>query len=80
MNQKSHLGTAFRKAREARGLGVRELARLADTDPSYISHIESGERVPTLRTLVRFADLLHVVAADLAINAIADIKRRGQRP
>lgn len=71
----SNLGAAVRRAREARGLGVREMAKLADTDPSYVSHLEHGRRIPTLRTLVRFADLLRVDAADLAACAIADIRR-----
>jgi transcriptional regulator with XRE-family HTH domain len=37
-------GQRLRQAREARGLGVRELGRLAGVDPTAISRIESGKR------------------------------------
>lgn len=45
------MGARLRRDREAAGLGVRDLARLADVDPSYISQIEHGKRQPHPRTL-----------------------------
>ncbi|WIY05272.1 helix-turn-helix transcriptional regulator [Amycolatopsis mongoliensis] len=42
------LGFGLRTAREARGLGVRELARLAQVVAQDLSHWESGMRVPKL--------------------------------
>ncbi len=38
------LGVALRKARDARGLGLRELARQLDDDASALSRYEKGER------------------------------------
>lgn len=38
------LGVALRKAREARGVGLRELARQLDDDPGALSRYETGER------------------------------------
>lgn len=40
------LGAALRKAREARGLGLRELARQLGDDASALSRYEKGERAP----------------------------------
>jgi transcriptional regulator with XRE-family HTH domain len=40
------LGFGLRTARVARGLGMRELARLVDVAPQVLSHWESGTRVP----------------------------------
>lgn len=40
------LSAALRSAREARGLGVRELARAVDLSPVQISQYERGERIP----------------------------------
>lgn len=71
MNQ---LGAEVRRAREHLGVGVREFARRVRTDPSYISHIESGERIPSLRALIRLADALYVAPEGLAVRAIADIR------
>ncbi len=71
----SQLAGAFIRAREALGLGVCELARRADVVPSYVSHIEAGNRIPTLRKLVIFADILRVDPATLAAAAIADIRK-----
>lgn len=54
------LGEQLRKARVAKGLGLRELARLGDIAPSYLSDIEYGRRVPSepvLATLCRLLDL-----------------------
>src|SRR5690349_6319587 len=42
------LGFGLRTARVARGLGLRELARLVDVQPQVLSHWESGTRVPKL--------------------------------
>ncbi len=42
------LGFGLRTARVARGLGMRELARLVDVRPQELSHWESGTRVPKI--------------------------------
>lgn len=47
----SHAGHAIRAMREAQGLSLRELSRLADVEPGYLSQVERGLRVPTARWL-----------------------------
>jgi transcriptional regulator with XRE-family HTH domain len=53
-------GRAVRIVRAVRGLSQKELAKLINSDASYISLIESGLRVPRPRTLERIAKKLRV--------------------
>ena len=41
------LGEQIRSARVAKGIGLRELARLIDKSPSYVTDIEYDRRVPS---------------------------------
>lgn len=45
------LGELIRAARVAKNLGLRELARLIDKAPSYVSDIEYDRRVPSEEVL-----------------------------
>jgi transcriptional regulator with XRE-family HTH domain len=45
------LGQGLREAREARGLGVRALAKLVNVSPSLISQVERGKVMPSVGTL-----------------------------
>ncbi|MBK6422341.1 MAG: helix-turn-helix transcriptional regulator [Gemmatimonadetes bacterium] len=50
------LGEAIRRLRLAGGYTQKELAERVDSDPTYLSHVESGRREPSLtllRTLAR---------------------------
>ncbi len=54
------LGEEIRSARVAKGLGLRELARLLEKAPSYVSDIEHDRRVPSeqvLRAICTHLDL-----------------------
>lgn len=63
------VGTAVRKLRETQGLSIRELARAAEVDHSYLSRIESGEaQNPSTR-------VLRDIAAALGTN-LATLERR----
>lgn len=64
MNQLT-LGDTIRQAREAHGLGVRELARLIEVAPSQVLRWENNERVPQAEWLIALADQLELRAADL---------------
>jgi transcriptional regulator with XRE-family HTH domain len=44
--------------REARGLGLREVARRTEIDPSHLSRIERGTAQPTVDALARLARVL----------------------
>ena len=52
------LGEQIRQARVAKGLGLRELARLIDKAPSYVSDIEYDRRVPSEAVLHSLCDAL----------------------
>lgn len=46
--------------RELRGLSQAKLGRLAGIGPASVSHFETGQRVPTVESVVRLADALSV--------------------
>lgn len=53
-------GPHIREAREARGIGLRELARLIEVEPAYLSKIERKIFPPPSEALiVKIADHLH---------------------
>jgi len=54
------LGDDLRKARERRGLGQRETARLAGIAPETLGSIERGSGYPKLTTLELLAEALHI--------------------
>jgi transcriptional regulator with XRE-family HTH domain len=63
--------TALTAARERAGLSKRRLAIMVGVEPSYITHIEAGRRLPSLPTLELLANAcgvtlmaLHIMAAD----------------
>lgn len=55
---KAQLGKRIRDAREKRGLGLRELARMSEISPSYLTEIEQGISVPTVEKVQRLAAAL----------------------
>ena len=50
----------LRELRELRGLTQSELGRLAGIAPGSVSHFETGQRVPSVESLVKLADALSV--------------------
>ncbi len=52
------LGEHIRDSRVRKGLGLRELARLIDKAPSYVSDIEYDRRVPSEEVLRSICDVL----------------------
>jgi len=54
----AHAGTAIRAMREAQGLSLRDLARLADVDHAYLHKVEAGDRIPTARWLQSVTEAL----------------------
>ncbi len=65
------LGRAVRELRLERGLTQRELARAADINVTWLSHIEAGRPNPAWGTVARIA-----AALDAPISEIA---RRSER-
>jgi transcriptional regulator with XRE-family HTH domain len=57
----------LRSARENKGLGTREVAKLLKIDPALVSKFESGQRNPTRKQLAQFADLYQVDLDELTL-------------
>jgi len=65
------LGAALREARLERGLSQEELSLQTGVHRNYVGGIERGERSPTVATVVKLADALHVSLAELFSRAQA---------
>jgi transcriptional regulator with XRE-family HTH domain len=72
MTVEQALGDALRHTRERRGLSQEQLAGDAGLDRTYISLIERGQKSPTLRTLLRLADVLDVAPSKI----VREMERR----
>ena len=58
-------GARVRSARKAAGLSQDRLAELAGVHRTMVGHVERGEAMPTLGTIVRMAAALQVDPAEL---------------
>ncbi len=58
IHQSTELGALLKTLREKRGVSQNKLAEQADFDHSYVSRLESGERMPTREAVHRLADAL----------------------
>lgn len=54
----AHAGTAVRALRTSLGLSIRELARIAEVNPTMLSQVERGLRDPSPRWLKSVTDAL----------------------
>jgi transcriptional regulator with XRE-family HTH domain len=61
----ARLGAYLREQRSLSQLSLREMARLADISNAYLSQIERGLHVPSLRVLRALADALGMPVEDL---------------
>jgi transcriptional regulator with XRE-family HTH domain len=55
------LGKALRKAREERGYGLREFAKVVKRDPGVLSRWETGERIPSPDQVAQYLTRLEVI-------------------
>jgi transcriptional regulator with XRE-family HTH domain len=69
------LGIALREAREGRQFTQSQLARRANVDKTWISHLESGTANPSWGTLRRICAALEIRISDLAA-AVEAIEKR----
>jgi dTDP-glucose pyrophosphorylase/transcriptional regulator with XRE-family HTH domain len=60
-----HFGQLMRQSREATNLSQRALAQKVDLDVSYINRLESGDRRPRRRTLLKLASALGIKGREL---------------
>ena len=61
----ARLGAYLREQRSLSQMSLREMARLADISNAYLSQIERGLHVPSLRVLRALADALGMPVEDL---------------
>lgn len=55
------LGHALRKAREERGYGLREFAKVLERDPGALSRWETGDRIPSPDQVAQYLTRLEVI-------------------
>src|SRR2546422_2772029 len=55
------LGQALRKAREDRGYGLREFAKVLERDPGVLSRWETGDRIPSPDQVAQYLTRLEVI-------------------
>jgi transcriptional regulator with XRE-family HTH domain len=71
-------GQALREIREGRKVSQERLALEAGLDRTYISLIERGVRSPTIRTLVKLAEVLNVRPAQI-VEGMDALLARGRK-
>jgi transcriptional regulator with XRE-family HTH domain len=70
------VGQNVKAARETAGLTQKQLGERAGIAPPHVSRLETGEHLPSLKTVKRVADSLGVEVADLLPKPA---RRRGGR-
>ena len=58
-------GEHLRKIRLEKRMSQEKLAHQSGYHPTYISHLETGKKQPTLQTIIQIAKSLDVKLADL---------------
>jgi transcriptional regulator with XRE-family HTH domain len=64
-------GAALRSARRNHGISQMTLAAVGDFDPSYVSLLERGRRVPSFIAIVRLAEALQMSPVRLLADGVA---------
>src|SRR4051812_1401476 len=69
-------GPALRRAREARGQGMRQIAAAAGVTHGYLSKVERGHVAPTWATIERIAAAIGFRPRLQLVSTVAEIRRR----
>jgi transcriptional regulator with XRE-family HTH domain len=75
-NASSQLGSRLRRAREAKGMTLRAMARAIGVSPGLVSQIELGTVTPSVGTLYNMASQLGIVLDDLFVDSTARKQQR----
>lgn len=73
-------GKRLKEIRSEKKIGLRELAKLIGYTPSYVSHIERGEKRGSVEFYEKCAKVLHVSIGDLLEDKIEvpeELKKEG---
>lgn len=73
------LGRRLALARAAASMSQVALARTADLSVSMVSMVENGERMPTTRLQLKWAEACGTTLADVYEGLEAELKTRGTR-
>ena len=68
--ESQNLGALVKSLRISQGLTQEEVAKALDVTPGYISNVENGRNLMTLRMLIYYADLTNVSVDYLARGAV----------
>ena len=69
------IGYRIKEVREQNHISQAQLAEMTDLSVSYISHIETGRKKPSLESLVRIASALGITLDRILLgNQVADLK------
>lgn len=60
MKTSRQFGEYLQRLRKARGFTQERLAELCDLTPEHVSGIERGRRYPSMKTLLRMAEILRI--------------------
>ncbi len=63
------LGQHVRKIRKESGLTLEQVARSAGCSPSFVSQVEQGKASPSIATLKKIANVLHVNIVDFFLSS-----------
>lgn len=65
LDLKHTIGKRVREVRRQMGFTQAELAEMTDLSVSYISYIECGKKIMSVKTLIKIVDALNVTANEL---------------
>ena len=68
-----HFAFNMKACREALGISQEKLAELANLHRTYIGSIERVEKIPSLITIVKIANALHVDVSQLINNSLWEV-------
>ncbi len=66
----THIGVQIRKARIKKGLTQEELASRIDVGVTHISHIETGNTIPSIKTFIKIVNALDCSADEILCREI----------
>jgi len=68
------IGGRIRAERKKQGIPQEKLAELVDVGTTHISHIETGNTIPSLKTFIAIVNVLNLSADELLRGHIAKAK------
>ena len=72
----SLIGETIRNARLKKGLSMGQLARASGMTTSYLSYIESEQRIPSKKVLIKISKVLDASLDKLVNSTLETIRKR----